>query len=249
MSETPEELRALIAGAAKAGPGPERLAAVRARLEAQLGPLDASGPAPASPSGAAPISPGAPGEPGRHHGVGSAPRTTPAEIATRGIVGVVVVALGLLTWAGTRSTAERDTAPVAPESAAAPSEPAARPAPEPVLEAPVASPEPVHAEAAAVPDPAPTTPRAARTPPPTAPAPEALVPEAAAGATTTELDPRSSLREEIALLDRALRASEAGDVAGARAALAEHRARFPTGTLSPERDRMLSELSPHEPSE
>ncbi|MBN8617022.1 MAG: hypothetical protein J0L92_40960, partial [Deltaproteobacteria bacterium] len=56
-------------------------------------------------------------------------------------------------------------------------------------------------------------------------------------------DPSSSLREEVALMERAMRHRREGDVAGVRAALAEHAARFPDGHLAPERTRLLGELA------
>ncbi|MDQ3037289.1 MAG: hypothetical protein M3Y87_33150, partial [Myxococcota bacterium] len=46
MSESPDELATLLARARQDGPAPARLAGVRARLEAQIGPLDAPRPAP-----------------------------------------------------------------------------------------------------------------------------------------------------------------------------------------------------------
>lgn len=223
MSEAPEELKSLIARAGKAGAGPERLASVRTRLEAQLGPLDAARPAPAA--------------------------SAPLPVGPRALVGIaVVVAIGLATWIGTRSTPE--PAPVVPAPiVAAPSEPASEPAAVVVPASPsVPVPEAPSVVAPSVQAPGPVERRSAeRAPSPSVTAERAEID--APVAETAPTDPRSSLREEIALLDRALRASESGDPAGARAALAEHRARFPSGTLTPERERMWAELDAHGPPE
>jgi hypothetical protein len=208
MNEPPEELGALIARARDAGPGPERLARVRARLESQVGPID---PPRAAPGGLAPA----------------------AALGPRVGALVVVALLGIGAWLGTRApSVEPSREPVT--AAALEVAPPAR-APERTIDAPVVT-TPAPAVEAATPAPPAETEdaieprRAARTAPSAPSEPPA------------EVDPGSSLREEIALLDRALRASEAGDPARARAALDEHRARFPSGTLSPERDRMLREL-------
>jgi hypothetical protein len=56
-------------------------------------------------------------------------------------------------------------------------------------------------------------------------------------------DERSTLRAEIALLDRAIAARERGALDEARAILAQHAARFPDGVLAPERERLLAELA------
>jgi TolA-binding protein len=73
--------------------------------------------------------------------------------------------------------------------------------------------------------------------------PHAAGPRAAIAPEPSEPEnPSSSLREEIALLDRALRAREAGDVALARRLLRDHEARFPEGTLVPERERLRGEI-------
>ncbi len=232
MSEPAEELKALLASAAKAGPGPERLASVRARLEAQLGPLDA-------PGAAAPAA-------------GSSGPGATSAIGVRVLVGVVVVVgVGLATWLGAPSASE--TAPTLPAPVVEPAPPARVPAPSepsstaPPSEAHAAPADPGSVEAPVLEGLAPRAERAA----PIVPRPSALegTDVRPSPSEPGEADPGSSLREEIALLDRALRASEAGDTAGARAALAEHRARFPTGTLRPERERMWSELSETEPPE
>jgi hypothetical protein len=51
-----------------------------------------------------------------------------------------------------------------------------------------------------------------------------------------------SLRQETALLERALAALRRGDAAGARQALAEHASRFPNGHLVRERERALERM-------
>jgi hypothetical protein len=53
---------------------------------------------------------------------------------------------------------------------------------------------------------------------------------------------RTTLREETALIDRALSALRTGDGAGAAGLLAEHRRRFPNGLLSRERERAQRKL-------
>ncbi len=206
MSEAPEALRALIARANEAGPGPERLAKVRARLESQLGPLDVPRASPATSLG---------------------PR---AALAGLGVVAALVT-IGAWLGAGPSAIEPTSVAPAteieaAHEEPLAPSTPEAEAVPTAPVEAAPAEPDAIE------------TPEATATPRGRRPSTE----EPVAPPAETELDRASSLREEIALLDRALRASEAGEPVRARAALEEHRARFPSGTLSPERDRMLSEL-------
>lgn len=53
-------------------------------------------------------------------------------------------------------------------------------------------------------------------------------------------DPKSTLKEEAAILSRAQAALQRGDVAGAMAALSEHRDKFPRGVLRGEREAALS---------
>jgi TolA-binding protein len=59
-----------------------------------------------------------------------------------------------------------------------------------------------------------------------------------APAPSTPVD-EGSLRQETALMERALSALRRGDVQGARQALAEHASRFPNGHLVRERERAL----------
>jgi TolA-binding protein len=66
--------------------------------------------------------------------------------------------------------------------------------------------------------------------------------EADPSAAPDEAARASQLREEIAILERAMGHRRAGDLEGARAAIAEHARRFPRGLLAPERDRLASEL-------
>lgn len=214
MSESPDELATLLALARQDGAGPARLASVRARLESQLGPLDA--PRPASPSALGP------------------------KIALGALAVLAVVALvGIRAWIGTPSDAATEPERVHPEVDVMSPARLVEPDTTPALDPPA---EPT----------APVTETAERALPSDDVEdhvePRRVARRAAAAITEApSIDPppadsRSTLREEIALLDRALRAREAGDLARAVAALGEHRARFPSGTMSPERDRMLAEL-------
>ena len=90
--------------------------------------------------------------------------------------------------------------------------------------APIASASTAPTEATATPSPS----------HPTTAIPEEAPTEAVAG---------STLREEIALLERAIRLRESGDPARALAVLEEHRERFPSGRLRPERERLASEIT------
>ncbi len=156
---------------------------------------------------------------------------------TTGALAIAVLALiGFGAWLGTRTPAVEPTEE--PVRAAEHAVVAPAPEREPTVVVPTPTTPAPEAETALPTLPPPEVDdatEARRTARPTVPPPTEP--------TADEADPGSSLREEIALLDRALRASEAGDPVRARAALDEHRARFPSGTLSPERDRMLAELS------
>lgn len=210
-----DALRDLIARARNDGAAPERLAAVRARLEAQLGPLDR------------PPSPPAP--------------AISAKVALGVAAMAAVIAVGV--WLGTRGDDGSATG-LELDAPALRSDPPGEPSPAPAVPS-VAEPvaeegteEPSTEEATpapivAVEEEAPRIERARRV----TPEPDPIAPEPSVE------DSASMLREEIALLDRALRARESGDPARATAALEEHRARFPSGRLQPERDRMLSELA------
>lgn len=241
-AEGMDELRDLIARARNDGPAPERLAAVRARLESRIGPLDAP-PSPPSPA-------------------------APAKVALGMVAVAAVIAIGA--WLGTRGGdpssvgTERDVPGARPD---APAAALGEPSSAPVIAAPVeatvdevaggevaggevavgevaggeAAAEEAAADEGAADETAGEAPRPERRARHVAPTP---VPSAeTAPIEPSAEDSASRLREEIALLDRALRARESGDPARAAAALEEHRARFPSGRLQPERDRMLSELA------
>ena len=230
-SEKSSGLQALLDEARGDVPSAERLGRVRARVEEALGTsiAPARGDAPPSvPRRAAPAS------------------SSPVAFGV-GIAGMVLIALWLL---------------VSPEGAGS-REGAG--SPEHVV-SPVASPAVVPVEAV-------RDHSDVREPPPVAPLPGDLAPTleveqvapaarapreiaareapdeahaadpALAGDPGLPLDPGSTLREEIALLEQAIAARERGDLASARALLAGHRTRFPDGVLSPERERLLGELS------
>ncbi len=65
-------------------------------------------------------------------------------------------------------------------------------------------------------------------------------PDVAAGSAALK---SSTLQDETALVERALRAARVGDTASARRWLEEHERRFPDGALAPERRRALAGLS------
>ncbi|MBX3269295.1 MAG: hypothetical protein KF729_03485 [Sandaracinaceae bacterium] len=228
------ELGELIARARRDGPGAERLGAVRARLESQVGSLDAP-PLPSASGGAVAI--------------------------TLGVAALAALTIGLAGWLVVRGGAPADEA--ASEDAASEAEaPAAVPSTAP---GPPASPVPrdptteaaldgLRAPAEVLPRPdargdetadAPRAPRGARWARDARGAPPvgSAVADTSAPPAPSADARASTLREEIALLDRALRAREAGETARARAALEEHAARFPSGRLRPERERMLAELA------
>lgn len=211
MSDDAAQLADLIARARRDGAGPERLAAVRARLEAQVGPLDASPPASAMAA------------------------------TSKVALGIAAIAaLGLAAWLATRVGSPppdpvRDEAP-APR---APSAPEPRVESEPAIADPIDVAAPAdRARPAPLEDPSPASPRGRRV----------VAPPPAAAEAPPPADPSSTLREEIALLDRAIRARNAGDVARAVAVLEEHRTRFPSGRLQPDRDRLLAELASSAPA-
>lgn len=233
MSEIPDELGALLSRARQDGPGAERLAEVRARLESQLGPLDAPRP-PAAPA--------------------LAPKVT------LGVVAVLAL-LALGAWLAGRSAPDdaraeqahseatiadgRETIGATAAQAAASAEALAGMSAEALAAAEAEPEDGAETEPA---DGAETARAGGRADRATPTATDRVAPRRAearpvpAPIEAPTSDSASTLREEIALLDRALRAREAGDLARARATLDEHRARFPSGALSPERDRMLAEL-------
>lgn len=209
------ELDALLSRARKAGPPRPRLDAVRARLESELGPLAPSDGAAPAPSGEA------------------AP-AAPSWLAPAGLA--ALLALGLAAFLALRSGPERpppglaDEQPTVTPAASAHEPPSTVPPSAPTAEEPPPAEE--SSAAAAAPEETPARPRTPRAAPTTAA--DETVPE--------PVDPGSSLREEVVLLERAMSRRRAGDVSGARAALAEHARRFPEGHLAPERERLGSEL-------
>ena len=222
------DLGDLIARARRDGPSPERLGPVRASLEARLVPTD----------------------------VPRAVRIAWGKVVL-GLAAFAVFALGI-------GLAMRPGAPVPPSRGATPDRAPIASASTAPTEA-TATPSPSHPttseatpeERTVIDEPVPTassitppiTPqamprsaprehvRAARAPDtsdPTTAIPEEAPTEAVAG---------STLREEIALLERAIRLRESGDPARALAVLEEHRERFPSGRLRPERERLASEIT------
>jgi TolA-binding protein len=282
MSDGAGELGDLLARARRDGASPERLAAVRARLETQLGPLDVP-PSPATMAMSSKVALGvaalaaaigiaawlaaqsdAPVDEGRGTSTrrvedpnvpgtsGRDPSGRDPSVQGPGVQGPSV-----------RGPSGRD--PSVPDPSMLPS------APESGVETATGQTEPMEARsgAASAPPTAGSAARSeraqaarneARTGAASAPtAPSAAQSERAqvarderepraATATAPGADPSSSLREEIALLDRAIRARDSGDVARAVATLEAHRARFPSGVLRPERDRMLAELASPAPA-
>lgn len=232
MSGIPDELGALLSRARQDGPGAERLAEVRARLESQLGPLDAPRP-PAAPA--------------------LAPKVT------LGVVAVLAL-LALGAWLAGRSAPDDARAEQAHAGAEAtiadmhetPRGPTtveviAPTSAQALAGAEAESPGGTEAARADGAETEPAYPRVERAAPAGAAADRVTTRRTERPATLAPIevpasDSASTLREEIALLDRALRAREAGDLARAGATLDEHRARFPSGALRPERERMLAEL-------
>lgn len=239
--EKPSELESLLREARGDGASPERLDRVRVRLEAALGASLASPGSEAAP---------APG--------GSAPAQGTSSALLFGVASAG--ALGIAAWL----FFARQPPPTDLPAPAPPVEATAEPAPhalEPAVERTAENTAENTAEHTAentVEGAPPASPPSAEPPAPTA-APETGLPaptptragRAAAEAEAlapAELDPGlappgSTLREEIALVERAMAARDAGDVARARSVLEQHRARFPDGVLRPERERILLELS------
>ncbi len=229
------ELEALLSRVRRDAPPRARLDAVRARLEAQLGPL-----------GAGPVEPTPTAPPPRR-----APAPTPSPtgpmpgwVVPGGMAAALVFVLaayGALqtTGGGSASVVTDATTHEAPETEA---EADADAEAEPEAEADAeAEPE---AEAEAEAEPEAEAEAEAEAAHPSRPPPRERVTEEAPAvpeADTAE-DPSSTLREEIAILERAMGHRRDGDLVRARAALAEHARRFPTGVMSPERERLLGEL-------
>ncbi len=208
-------LGALISRARQAAPPRARLDGVRARLEAQLGPLGSSAvdPQPVPP----PVAP---------------PASSAGPWIALAVVAIVAVALGVLTMGGDDETVQPTASPALEVET-----PRETTTPEVTREVDteVVVPE---IEAAPVSDPAPEVVPSAH------PTIEREHREPLADPEThPETDPESSLREEVALLERAMRHRREGDLDAMRATLAEHAARFPNGHLAPERTRLLGELA------
>ena len=235
MSDSPE-LDTLIARARKAGGEPERLARVRARLVSQaiLAPPGTATTGPTHPptahasTGRAGAPTGGAGAPTGGAGASAPAWAAVAILATLGISGWLMHRASTVpsrldetattTEAETATETETETMETATETATATAETETATATDTATATETETTETaLHPHAAG--------PRAAI-------APEPSEPE----------NPSSSLREEIALLDRALRAREAGDVALARRLLRSHEARFPEGTLVPERERLRGEI-------
>lgn len=235
MSDSPE-LDTLIARARKAGGEPERLARVRARLVSQaiLAPPGTATTGPTHPptahasTGRAGAPTGGAGAPTGGAGASAPAWAAVAILATLGISGWLMHRASTVpsrldetattTEAETATETETETMETATETATATAETETATATDTATATETETTETaLHPHAAG--------PRAAI-------APEPSEPE----------NPSSSLREEIALLDRALRAREAGDVALARRLLRDHEARFPEGTLVPERERLRGEI-------
>lgn len=232
------ELTSLLTRARGDGPTPARLASVRARLESELGPLGVAPPAPpatepapspADPSTSGPVA-GGPGGPSL--GLLSLPTLALALF----LVGRILLAAPVPTAAPSMPAAHDPPAvpPSAPvATTAAPEVPTAAPdVPTHVTTPPS---EPVLAAPPSVPA---TSVPAASAPVRTRPVPRADEPAPASDEATSG----STLREELTLLERAMARRRAGDLEGARQAIAEHARRFPQGIMSPERERLAAEL-------
>jgi hypothetical protein len=220
------ELESLLGRARKASPPRARLASVRARLEAELGPLGPP-PLPEPPATSAPpVS------------------QTPSWIAPAGAV--VVLALALLAIVAGPTNVEpavprppseppraATEAHESPENVGDPSDPGSATPAEGVAPAIVRE-EPIEPPAAE---------RTSRAPRGGVSSDEPRDdPGHAVAEAGDEAARASQLREEIAILERAMGHRRTGDVEGARAAIAEHARRFPDGLLAPERARLASEL-------
>lgn len=227
------ELTSLLTRARGDGPTPARLASVRARLESELGPLGVAPPAP--PAGEPVPSPADPSTSGSVAGGPGGPSLGLLSLPTLALalflVGRILLAASVPTAAPSMPAAH-DPAPARPTDvptappdgpsapADVPTAAAAAPAPsEPVLAAPRSAP-------------------AASAPVRTRPVPRADEPAPASDEATSG----STLREELTLLERAMARRRAGDLEGARQAIAEHARRFPQGIMSPERERLAAEL-------
>jgi hypothetical protein len=216
-------LGALISRARQDGPSRARLDGVRARLESQLGPLGPSVDA-------------APPPPPRPDVSSSSSWVVPTTIVI-GVIALFVIGRSLL---GSETPAP--VAPIAPTSTS--TSPAPRPEADPPREVVSPSSTAVSAEGSEA-EPATET-EVGEAPPSGSPARPSRVahddPSAVEGPVPSD-DPSSTLREEVALMERAMRHRREGDLAAMRAVLAEHAARFPNGHLAPERTRLLGELA------
>lgn len=219
------ELQALLGRARKASPPRARLDAVRTRLESELGPL---GPPPEPPAESAPPA-----------------SQTPSWLAPAGAVVVLAVALLAIVARQPAHPASETQGAATPrdhggvESHESPTEQGVSRDPSPTPPAPTQT--PVLVAPSEAPERAPVRERAPHT---TERAPgEGTSDEVAPSDPPTDEATRASqLREEIAILERAMSHRRAGDLEAARAALAEHARRFPHGLMAPERERLASEL-------
>lgn len=225
-TDKPSGLSALLDEARGDAPTAERLDGVQARLEAELGTSLGS----ASTDAEVPTAPRAPTV---------APLGAPAVAMRVLAAGVVAVAVWLLVSRDPAATPTPSSPAESVDERALPAVPASTP---PTSEAESAPPPPPPTVAPASPlAPAAPTPSPLRTARETGDREARAEPTVLAGPVSD--DPGSTLREEIALLERAMAARDAGDTAAARAVLELHRTRFPEGVLSPERERVLRELA------
>ena len=251
MSDSPE-LDTLIARARKAGGEPERLARVRARLVSQaiLAPPGTATTGPTHPptahasTGRAGAPTGGAGAPTGGAGASAPAWAAVAILATLGISGWLMHRASTVpsrldetattTEAETATETETETMETATETATATAETETATATDTATATETETETETETDTATATETETTE---------TALHPHAAGPRAAIAPEPSEPEnPSSSLREEIALLDRALRAREAGDVALARRLLRDHEARFPEGTLVPERERLRGEI-------
>lgn len=232
-------LSALISRARQDGPSRARLDGVRARLESQLGPLgtsvDAAPPPPPRPDVSS---------------SGSSPGTSGWILPTTIVIGVIALFAIGRSFLGTQPVQESTTQPrIGPTTTSESHETSSETEPPQDVVSPTELAGPASAEGPEV-EPAADVEVHEASPSESTTRPSRVArddPSAVEGAPPSD-DPGSTLREEVLLMERAMRHRREGDLAAMRSVLAEHAARFPNGHLAPERTRLLGELAA-EPAE
>ena len=212
-TQSSPELKKLLEDARRDVPSLERLDRVRARLGLSADPAPAPTPAPPT----------------------LGPRAWGALAGGVGLVALVAL------WLLYAPPPSRPSSP-APASAVTPTTEVTTPT-APALDAEATAPPGAPAGAVVLSPPLAPEPDEASSPPPRVARPVASSRHLDAPHEEDPSEAGSTLREEIALLERAIAARDRGDADAARRILAEHAHRFARGVLRPERERLLRELA------